>query len=193
MRAQAQNSTILIVGAVVVVLLLAGLMAMLTYNRLVSLNQEVDGAWANVQTQYQRRVDLIPNLVATVKGYANFEAGVLENVTAMRSAWANARSPADQIAAAKGLDGAIARLLVVSENYPDLKANQNFLGLQDELANTENKVAVERQRYNEKVRLYNTAIKTFPEVTFAGLFGFKEKPYFQAEAGASAVPNVNFT
>ncbi len=190
---KAQNSNLLIIGAVVVVLLLAGLMAVLTYNKLVALNQDVDNSWANVQTQYQRRADLIPNLVETVKGYASFEAGVLENITAARSAWANAKSPTDQIAAASGLDSAISRLLVVSENYPDLKANQNFLGLQDELANTENKLAVERQRYNDKVRAFNTAIKTFPEVTFAGLFGFEERPYFEADKEAAAAPKVNFT
>jgi LemA protein len=171
------------------------------YNRLVSLQQEVEKQWAQVQNVYQRRADLIPNLVATVSGAANFEKSTLVEITEARASVG--KIDASQITddpakfaafqkAQDGLSGALSKLMVVVERYPDLKANQNFLELQAQLEGTENRISVERGRYNDVVQQYNTAIKSFPTMAYAGYFGFKEKPYFTATAGAETPPKVDF-
>lgn len=161
-------------------------------NRLVALDESTDAAWANVETVLQRRYDLIPNLVNTVKGFAAQERQVLEEVTRLRSQWANARTPSEQAGAASLLEGALGRLMVVVEKYPDLKSNQNFLALQDELAGTENRISVERRRYNDAVRVYNTSIRQFPASLMAGFMGFERRTPFEATAGAEQAPTVQF-
>jgi LemA protein len=162
------------------------------YNDMVTAEQEVEASWAQVENVLQRRADLIPNLVATVKGFAAHEQEVFGAVAEARSRLLNARGPAEAGAAQTGLDTALGRLLAISERYPELKSNQNFLRLQDELAGTENRIAVERRRYNEVVRDYNVSIKRFPRRIFAGLFGFQTHEFFQAAEGAREVPKVNF-
>ncbi|TAL00418.1 MAG: LemA family protein [Verrucomicrobia bacterium] len=174
-----------------------------SYNQLVKRAQAVDASWAQVQNVYQRRADLIPNLVATVSGAANFEKSTLTEITAARasvgqlkidpnSAPTDAAKLAEFDKAQSGLSSALSRLLVVIERYPDLKANSNFRDLQAQLEGTENRISVERGRFNEAVQSYNTAIKSFPAVFYAGWFGFKEKPYFTAIAGAETPPKVQF-
>ncbi len=170
-----------------------GLTLVGSYNGLVSSNQAIDSAWANVQTDLQRRYDLIPNLVATVKGYAKHEADVLEEVTRLRSQWGEAKTSGDQVKAANDLEGALGRLMVVVEKYPDLKANEGFLRLQDELAGTENRIAVTRQRYNEAVQDYNTKVQSFPTNLMASIGGFKARDsYFKATDQAQEAPKVQF-
>ena len=159
---------------------------------LVSLDANAKEKWANVETQYQRRFDLIPNLVSTVKGYAAHEEKLFTEITEMRSRWQNAPTIDDKVTAANGLEGAIGRLLMVVENYPVLKASENFLSLQDELAGTENRVSVERTRYNEAVKQYNVATKRIPTSIIASMFGFKEKKMFEAAEGAENAPKVTF-
>jgi LemA protein len=183
------NIAWMVIGVIVLLIIL---WIPIAYNNLVKLQQGVNAQWANVETVYQRRADLIPNLVETVKGYAAHEKTVLEDITNARSAWSAAKTVDEKVAAANNLDSAIARLLVVVENYPDLKANQNFLALQDELAGTENRISVERMRFNEKVMAYNTAIKRFPTVIIANMFGFVEKQYYKAAEGAEIAPKVKF-
>src|SRR5512137_1749260 len=161
--------------AVVVIVVLAGMIYSFfkgSYNTFVTLDEGVKSAWAQVENQLQRRYDLIPNLVETVKGYAKQEKDVLVEVTNARARVGGAATVPDKISANNELTGALSRLLVVVERYPDLKSNQNFLRLQDELAGTENRIAVERKRYNEAVQTYNVAIRTFPANLLAGMFGF---------------------
>jgi LemA protein len=162
------------------------------YNRLVSESEAVDAGWSEVQNQLQRRNDLIPNLVNTVKGFAAQEQTVLVRVTEARSRVAGAGTPADAMAASNELSGALARLLVVVEKYPELKSDRNFIQLQDELAGTENRLAVARNRYNDAVRQYNTTAKGFPTLVIARIFGFQEKGYFEAPESAREVPAVQF-
>ena len=162
------------------------------YNRIVSEEQQVEAAWGQVENQLQRRADLIPNLVEVVKGYASHEKSVFDNIANARAAMVSAGSRADKINAANQLDAAISRLLVVTENYPQLKADANFQRLMDELAGTENRLAVERKRYNEAVQQYNTDIRGIPGAWWAKIGGFAPKEYFKAEAGAKAVPKVSF-
>jgi LemA protein len=162
------------------------------YNTLVSENEAVDGAWSEVQNQLQRRNDLIPNLVETVKGFAKQEQDVLIKVTEARSRVAGAGTPAEAIEASNQLSNALSRLLVVVEKYPELKSDQNFLRLQDELAGTENRLAVARKRYNDTVQAYNTTAKRFPTNLMAMVFGFESRPYFDAPESAEAVPQVKF-
>lgn len=162
------------------------------YNNFVSLDESVKGAWAQVENQLQRRYDLIPNLVETVKGYAAQEKDVLIEVTNARAKVGGAVNVSDKISANNELTGVLSRLLVVIERYPDLKSNQNFLHLQDELAGTENRIAVERRRYNEAVRFYNTAIRSFPGNLLAGMFGFHSAPFFETPAAAKTTPQVKF-
>jgi len=165
------------------------------YNGLVSAQEEVKAAWAQVENQYQRRADLIPNLVETVKGYAQQEKGVLEEVTRLRSQWGEARQSGDinkSLQAAQSMEGALGRLMVVVERYPELKSNQNFMKLQDQLEGTENRISVERRRFNETVLNYNRKIRTFPGSLLAGIFGFERMPLFEAEAGAKKAPPVKF-
>lgn len=171
------------------------------YNSLVEKQQQVDQSWAQVENQYQRRADLIPNLVNTVKGYSNHEEETLLKVTEARAKATSITLQADDLTeenlaryqqAQNELSSALKSLLAVSEAYPDLKANENFLNLQAQLEGTENRISTERKRYTESVMEYNTAIKKFPTVIYAGWFGFKEKPQFKAEAGAEKAPEVKF-
>ena len=162
------------------------------YNGLVTLNEESDKGWAQVQNVLQRRADLIPNLVETVKGYAAHEKEIFEQVAAARSRLAGATTPADAATANAAMSSALSRLLAIAEAYPDLKANANFIRLQDELAGTENRIATERRDFNEIVRNYNVALKRFPTNFIAGAFGFKERDYFEAAPGAQEVPKVKF-
>lgn len=187
------KKTLLIVLAVVVVLVI-GVYAFFqsTYNSLVRLDEGVKASWSQVENQLQRRFDLIPNLVETVKGYAKHEKEVLTEVTNARAKVGQAGSVPDKISANNELTGALSRLLVVVEKYPDLKANQNFLRLQDELAGTENRIAVERRRYNEAVKELNVKSRSFPANIVAGMFGFKQGTFFEAPAAAKTAPNVKF-
>ena len=171
------------------------------YNSLVEKQQGVDQAWAQVENQYQRRADLIPNLVNTVKGYSTHEEETLTKVTEARAKATSITLSADELTeenlaryqqAQNELSGALKSLLAVSEAYPDLKDNENFLNLQAQLEGTENRISTERKRYTEAVIEYNTSIKKFPTMIYAGWFGFKEKPQFKAEAGAERAPEVKF-
>ena len=179
-------------GIVVLAVLVVALTLVGRYNRLVTENEQIDAAWAQVENQLQRRADLIPNLVETVKGFATQERTIFENVAEARSRLAGATSPREAAAANAGLTSALGRLLAIAEAYPDLKSNQNFIRLQDELAGTENRIAVERRRYNEAVRAYNTSIKRFPTNLLAGPFGFSAREYFEVEPEAKEVPKVEF-
>ena len=176
----------------VAVVLLFILWTIGSYNGLVNAQVNVDTSWGQVQSVYQRRADLIPNLVETVKGVRDFEKETFTAITEARSRWQTANTPQEQVAAANNLESTLARLLVVVENYPQLKSNENFLALQDELAGTENRINVERQRYNEAVGTYNKKTRTFPSVIIASLFGFERREFFEADAGADKVPQVTF-
>jgi LemA protein len=182
--------------AVVLLLLLAvvvGAMYVSRRNQMVVMNQAVTAQWHQVDVVLERRADLIPNLVETVKGYAAQEQTIFEDVAKARSALLGAQTPVDRIAANQQLDGALGRLLAISENYPQLKSNENFLRLQDELAGTENRIAVERRRYNDLVRDYNTYIELFPNNIVARWAGFEpNNTYFTAPEAARAVPAVHF-
>jgi len=162
------------------------------YNKFVKMDVSIKAAWAQVENQLQRRYDLIPNLVETVKGYAKQEKDVLVEVTNARAKVGGAGNIPDKIAANNQLTGALSRLMLVVEKYPDLKSNQNFLKLQDELAGTENRIAVERMRYNETVQVFNEAIRTFPANLLAGMYGFKEAAFFKVDEVAKAAPKVKF-
>lgn len=184
-----------------IVLGLLVLMGFSSYNGLVSNEEAVSKAWGNVESDYQRRADLIPNLVNTVKGYADFEKETLTKVIEARASATQVKIDASNLTpenvaafqqAQAGLSSALGRLLAVAENYPDLKANQNFLGLQDELAGTENRINVSRQRFNDTVNEYNVSRRKFPNVLFSSILGFKEKGYFKAEAGSEKAPEVKF-
>jgi LemA protein len=176
------------VGMIAVV----GLWLMGAYNGLVTLRQAVKNAWAQIDVQLKRRHDLIPNLVNTVKGYAAHEKETFERVINARARATSANSPAEVIKAEGELSSALARLLAVSEAYPELKANQNFLALQEELTSTENRVAYARQFYNDNVTRLNTRIQTFPTVVIAGMFGFKEEPFFETPGEEKEAPKVQF-
>ena len=187
-----------VVGAVVVLAVLLVLIVGGSYvssrNEMVRKNEAVKQAWSQVDVVLQRRADLIPNLVETVKGYAKQEQTVFGDIANARAGLLNARTPADKIAANGQLDGALGRLLAIAENYPDLKSNQNFMALQDELAGSENRIAVERRRYNEAIQDYNTYIGLFPNSFFAGWAGFKRNnDYFAASEGARQAPKVDFS
>src|ERR1700757_3403952 len=201
------NKSLIGCGGMLVILLIVafviGLFFWGSYNRLVTLDQEVNKRWGDVQTVYQRRADLIPNLVNTVAGAANFEKSTLVEVTNARASVGRvqidaSKAPTDaaqlqQFQEAQGqLSNALSRLLVVSERYPELKANQNFLGLQAQLEGTENRISVERGNYNEVVQRYNTAVRSFPTMLVAGMMGFSPRPFFNAAAGAQNAPTVNF-
>jgi len=197
------NKIWIVLIAIVGLIAVIGMSVVGSYNGLVGKQQGVDAAWAQVLNQYQRRADLVPNLVKTVEGSANFEKSTLENIVNARASVGRmtldaSKAPDDaatlqKFQAAQGqLGSALQRLLVVAENYPDLKASAGFRDLQAQLEGTENRVAVERGRFNEVVKDYNTAIRRFPTVLFAGVFGFQSKPYFQADAGAEKAPEVKF-
>lgn len=180
----------LIIILVIVVVLVVAVIGL--YNNLVKLRNMVDNAWAQIDVQLQRRLDLIPNLVETVKGYAAHESGTLEEVTKARTAVMNAPTPGGKMQADGFLTGALKNLFAVAEAYPDLKANTNFQQLQAELSNTEDKISYMRQSFNDTVMKYNTAIQTFPAVLIAGMMGFKQRDSFDATAGAEVAPKVQF-
>jgi LemA protein len=194
---------LVVLGVVVVLALIVVFWVGGTYNGLVAQQQSVESQWSQVENVYQRRADLIPNLVSTVKGYAAHEAGVFESVAASRSQVGQLKvtpdvlnNPAEfqKFEQAQGaLSGALSRLLVVAERYPDLKANQNFLELQSQLEGTENRIAVERRRFNEVAQTYNTRLMQFPGNIVARMFGFQVKQYFHAAAGSERAPVVDFT
>src|SRR5213596_1982642 len=181
-------------AARLVALALAALpLAGCSYNRFVGQEEAIKAQWAQVENQLQRRNDLIPNLVETVKGYAQHEEGVSKEVADARSQLLSAKSPEETIAAANRQTSALGRLLAIAENYPQLKANEQFNRLMDELSGTENRIAVERMRYNERVQEYNASRRQFPANVTAKMFGFKEYPFFQAPPDARQVPKVTFT
>jgi LemA protein len=176
-----------------VLLVVAGVFASgCSYNKFVSQEETVKAQWAQVQNQLQRRNDLIPNLVETAKGYASHESQVFEDIAASRAKLAGATTPADQIAAANQQSAALGRLLLIVENYPQLKANEQFNRLMDELSGTENRIAVERMRYNETVQAYNTSRRQFPGNLTAKMFNFKDYPLFEAPPAAQQAPKVSF-
>ncbi|MGE4169741.1 MAG: LemA family protein [Candidatus Margulisiibacteriota bacterium] len=162
-------------------------------NSFITMETSVDASWAQVENQLQRRYDLIPNLVNTVKGYAKHEDKVFSNVAEARAKLAGARTTDDKVRASRGLDSAISRLLVISENYPNLKADTQFIRLMDELAGAENRIAVERKRYNDNVELYNATIRQVPKNYVASFSGFKPKEFFKAESSATEAPKVDFS
>jgi LemA protein len=179
----------IIVGAIVVLLIL---ILIFMYNGLVRTRNRIDNAWSQIDVQLRRRYDLIPNLVETVKGYAAHEREVLESVTQARANAINAQGPAQQAQAENVLEGALKSLFAVSENYPDLKANQNFLNLQEELTSTEDRVAYARQFYNDSVLSYNNKIQSLPTNILAGMFNFEKREYFEAEPEATGPVKVEF-
>jgi LemA protein len=178
---------------VVLVLVILALFVGVTYNSLIRRRNEVDNAWSQIDVQLKRRLDLIPNLVETVKGYAAHEKTALEAVIAARNTGMAASSdPHAQASADNAMTGALRQLFALSEGYPDLKANQGFVSLQEELANTESRIAYARQFYGDAVSTYNTAIQKFPNVVFAGMLGFSAREFFEAEDAARVVPEVKF-
>ena len=181
---------ILIVVAVLAVALVG--YTVKSYNGLVTLKQEVTQKESDIQTTVQRRADLIPNLVNTVKGYASHEESIMKEVSDARAALVGANNTGDQLAANEQMTSALNRLLAIAENYPDLKANTNFIQLQDELSGTENRITQARRAYNDAVKTYNTKIQRFPTSLIAGIFNFEAFDYFQANEGAQEVPSVNF-
>ena len=183
---------LIVLGVLVVIALLLGGMGVGIYNQLVRLRQAVKNGWSQIDVQLKRRHDLIPNLVNTVKGYAAHEKGTLDAVISARAKATSVTLPADRIKAEGELSGALARLMAVSEAYPNLKANENFMSLQTELSGTENRIAFSRQAYNDAVTQYNTGIQSFPAVLMAGFLGFKEEPFFQTPEEEKTAPTVQF-
>jgi LemA protein len=197
MALKSEATIMKVVLIVLGVVLLGGLMFAGKFvsvrNELAVQNEAIAGAWAQVDVALQRRSDLIPNLVNTVKGFAGHEKAVIDSITAARAALGGARTPQEKIAANTQLDSALSRLLVVAENYPNLKANENFLRLQDELAGTENRIAVERRKYNEVVQRYNTQIALFPNNLIASMSGFQRNDaYFKTDPASRVAPKVSF-
>ncbi|HHH52750.1 MAG TPA: LemA family protein [Bacteroidetes bacterium] len=193
-----KNSTAIVLIILALLLFFGGCNS---YNSFVDKDQNVQTAWSKVQSAYQRRADLIPNLVNTVKGYADFEKSTLTEVVNARAKATSMNIDASKLtpeaiqqfqSAQSGLSSALSRLLVTVERYPDLKANKNFLELQSQLEGTENRIKVARDKFNEEVKNYNKSVKKFPGNLFAGIFGFKEKPYFEADKGAEKAPEVKF-
>jgi len=183
-----KKSTMIIIG----IILIIGIIFISSYNGLVKKAEEVDSAFSNIDTNLQRRADLVPNLVNTVKGFASHETEIMQSVTDARAKLAGATSIEEKANADVELTNALNRLLVVVENYPDLKSSANFIQLSDELSGTENRIAVARRDYNEKVKEYNSKIKQFPTNVMAGMFNFTEKTYFEANENAYEVPKVEF-
>src|ERR1700726_1839202 len=184
---------LVVIGVIVLAVLAVFGWAIGSRNTLVTEREAVNGAWSQVDVALQRRADLIPNLVETVKGFAKQEQAVIKEVTDARAALGGARTPSEKIQANSQLDGALSRLLVVVENYPQLKSNENFLRLQDELAGTENRIAVERRKYNETVQKYNTFVQQFPNSIWARIAGFQpNRGYFEASQASRTAPNVKF-
>lgn len=188
-------------GILLIAVVSAFLFSSCGYNKMVEMDEQVTSQWAQVENVYQRRADLIPNLVNTVKGYAAHEQETLEGVIEARSKATSVNIDADKLTpqtiqqftqAQDGLSSALSRLMVVVERYPDLKANQNFLDLQAQLEGTENRIAVERKKFNEVTQTYNAYIRKFPQVIYSGWFGFDKKTYFEAQQGAETAPEVQF-
>lgn len=177
---------------VIVLIALLAVWGVSSYNGLISLNEQVNGKWSQIDNQLQRRADLIPNLVNTVKGYAAHEQSAIQAVSDARARLAGAQGPAAKAQADADMNTALSRLLVIAENYPNLKADQNFRALQDELSGTENRIAVARKDYNDSVQVYNVKIRSLPTSIFAGIIGFGPKEYFKAAEGAAQVPAVQF-
>jgi LemA protein len=187
------KAVIALIAIIVLIVAVIGGAYVSSRNHMVTLDEQVKSNWAQVDVVLQRRADLIPNLVNTVKGFAAHEETVYADIANARAALLSAKTPSDKIAANGQLDGALGRLLAISENYPQLKSNENFLRLQDELAGTENRIAVERKRYNDSIQAYNTYIRQFPNSIFAGWAGFQpNNAYFQASATSREVPKVEF-
>ena len=192
-----KKSTIILIAVIAI----AAIWGVSAYNGLVKMDESVSTAWSNVENQYQRRADLIPNLVNTVKGYAAHEKETFEAVVSARSKATQMTVDADNLTPEKlqeyqkaqgEIGAALGRLLAITENYPELKANENFKELQAQLEGTENRISVERRNFNEVARTYNTSIRTFPKSILAGIFGFDKRPYFEAEEGANKAPEVKF-
>lgn len=190
-----------IIITVILVIAIAVIYSISSYNSLVSQEESVSTAWSNVENQYQRRADLIPNLVNTVKGYAAHEKETLDAVVSARSKATQAQISIDDLTTEKlqayqraqgEIGAALGRLLAITENYPDLKANENFQALQAQLEGTENRISVERRKFNETAKAYNTNIRRFPKNIIAGLFGFEKRPYFEASEGTETAPEVKF-
>ena len=182
----------IILGVILLVVLITGLSCVGRYNGFVTTNEQIDASWAQVVTVLQRRADLIPNLVSTVSGFAEQEKEIFLEVANARSRLLGASSQAQAAAANAGLSLGLGRLLAISEAYPQLRSNENFIRLQDELAGSENRIAVERRRYNDAVQVYNTEVRQFPNNLMAGMFGFGDREYFEAEEGAQELPVVEF-
>ena len=182
----------IIIGIIVLILVIVLLVFLSYYNKIIRLENRIDNSWAQIDVQLKRRADLIPNLMETVKGYMKHEKEVLENVTKARSALMGAKSPQENIDADNMLTGALKSLFAVSENYPDLKANQNFLNLQDELTHTEDKIAYSRQHYNDTVLSFNNTIETFPGIIFAKRMDKKERDMLQIPEADRELPKVSF-
>jgi LemA protein len=192
MSGKSKAGIIMVIAVLGVLLFAFGSWYIGTRNSLVQLEEGINGAWAEIENQLQRRSDLIPNLVNTVRGYASHEEEVFSNIADARAKLAGAGSVAETAEGYNEMQGALSRLLVVVENYPDLKANQNFNRLQDELAGTENRIAVARKRYNDQVQRFNTRIRMFPGSIIAGSLGYSSREYFEIEESAREVPTVDF-
>lgn len=195
------KKSVIILLAILAVVAIIVMSCISTYNSLVTMDESVSGQWANVETQYQRRADLIPNLVNTVKGYASHEKETLEGVVQARSQATQIKVDANDLTPQKlaeyqkaqgAVSSALGKLLAITENYPDLKANQNFLELQAQLEGTENRINVARKNFNDAAQAYNTAIRRFPKSLFAGMFGFEKRTYFEAAEGSEKAPEVKF-
>jgi LemA protein len=181
-----------ILGVIVLVAVVVGGTFVSKWNQLVTMDTDIKAKWAQVDNQLQRRADLIPNLVETVKGFAAQEKSIMESIANARAKMAGAGNVQDRIAASNELSSALSRLLVVVENYPRLKSDATFARLMDELAGTENRLSVERKRYNDSVQVYNTTIRQFPDYVIASILGFKEQPFFEVPAAARQAPQVKF-
>jgi LemA protein len=186
------KSVWIVLGVIALLIIGAGGMVVSKWNTLVAMDTDIKAKWAQVDNQLQRRADLIPNLVETVKGFAGQERAVIDSVTSARAKLAGAGTVPDRMAASNELSGALSRLLVVVENYPNLKSDATFARLMDELAGTENRLSVERKRYNDAVQVYNVAVRQFPGNLMAGLLGFREQPFFEVPAAARQTPQVKF-
>ncbi|MFS0637205.1 LemA family protein [Mesobacillus foraminis] len=180
------------IGVIIAIIVVLGLMLMSSYNGFVNEEENVEQAYAQIENQLQRRLDLIPNLVNTVKGYASHEKEVIQSISDARARLAGARSPEEEATANAELSSALSRLLVVVENYPNLKADTQFTQLMDELAGTENRISIARQDYNDRVSVYNKKVKRFPGALVAGITGFDEKEYFKADPRSQEAPDVDF-
>lgn len=188
---QKTNNKLLFIGiGILILLLLIVGWYVGTYNALISADQNVKNSWSNVEVQYQRRIDLIPNLISTVKGYMTYEQNLLINVTALRTQWMSAKTQDEKVSTANQIESALKTIFAVSENYPNLKADIQFTALMDELAGTENRISVERMKYNSAVKDYNNLVKFIPSNIVAGMMGYTEKSMFEAVSGAEVVPKV---